>query len=144
MALGLAGVDGLLESGANLRARQPGQLFAIALPEGFEHHPVGRLRPFDETGDVEARIGRDDRADAARGTLLVDEGARFRRARRHVGRDERRLGFGLGLGTGDRLLLVTRPLPEDGIEPKAHEEGDHGQQDDFDGQPISPGKTPLT
>ena len=42
-------------------------------------------------------------------------------------------------GPGHRLLLVAGALAEDRVEPEPHEQGDHGKQDDLDGQPNSPG-----
>ena len=113
---------------ADLVIGEEGELLAVALPEGLEHHPVGGLRAFEEAGDVEAGIGGDDRADAGGGALLIGEAARlgryWRRRRRAVAAGG---ASGVGFGPGHRLLLVAGPLAEHGIEPEAHEQGDHGQ-----------------
>ena len=140
VAGGLALGDRRLEGGADLVAGEEGQLLAVALPEGLEHHPVGGLRALEEAGDVEAGIGGDDRADAGGGALLVGEAARLGAGRRRRrARAAAVSASGAGLGPGHRLLLVAGALAEHGIEPQAHEQGDHGQQDDLDGQPNSPG-----
>ena len=74
--------DRRLEGCAHLVAGEMAKLLAVALPEGFEDHPVGGLGAFEEAGDVEARIGGDDRADAGGGAVLIDEAARLGGVRR--------------------------------------------------------------
>ena len=58
-----------------------------------------------------------------------------------------RLGFGSGggglgpgrrLGTGHRLLLMAGAPAQHRIEPQPHEQGDHRQQHDLEGQVHSP------
>ena len=92
VAGGLALVDRGLEGGADLVVGEEGELLAVALPEGFEHHPIGGLGALEEAGDVEAGIGGDDRADAGGGALLIGEAAR-------LGADWRRAS---GVGGGGR------------------------------------------
>ena len=88
-------------------------------------------------------IGGDDRADAGSGALLVNQPARLGRIGGQIGDRGHGLGFGLRFRADHRLLLVAGPLAEHGIEPQPDEEGDHGQEDDLDGQPNSPGSCSL-
>ena len=53
------GRESFLDMGVDMAAER----FKVALPECFEDHPVGRLRAFQETRDIEGRIGGKDRAD---------------------------------------------------------------------------------
>ena len=39
----------------------------VALPEGFEDQPIGALRALEEAGDVEGRVGGEERANARAG-----------------------------------------------------------------------------
>ncbi len=80
---------------------EPGEQLAVGRrAERLEDHPVGALRAFEETGDVEARIGADDRADAGGGAFLIGIAARF-------GRRGRDIGSGGGRRGGPRRGEVT-------------------------------------
>ena len=56
----------------------------IALPERFEDHAVGRLGAFEEAGDVERRVGGEDRAHARAGGRQIGQVAGVLRRRRHA------------------------------------------------------------
>ena len=115
------------------------QRIEIALPERFEHQPVGALRPFEETGDVKARVGGKDRSNAGPreghvGKVAgVVRGRRGDRRRRSPRFDARILVGGLE----DRLLLVAGTLAEHAVEAKPDEQSDQ-REDDNDRQIENP------
>ena len=58
----LALLDGRRESLVDMSVDMAAKRFKVALPKCFEDHPVGRLRAFQEAGDIESRVGGKDRA----------------------------------------------------------------------------------
>ena len=111
----------------------------VALPEGFEDHPVGRLRAFEEAGDVELRIGGEQCAHPGPGgrqigeVAIVGDRRRLRAGAWTAARLDPRVGVG---GLQDRLFMAGA-LAEHGIEPKADEQGDQGKDDDGGQDSIS-------
>ncbi len=107
----------------------------IALPERFEDQPVSRLRAFDKLGNVEARVGSEDRANS--GPRRRNEGhvARIdRRRRRGRGLAHPRSDACVGIGRLQYgLLLVAGSLTEHAVEAQPDKEGDKCEDDD-DGQ----------
>ena len=138
VALGLAIGDRLFERRAHIGAGKAGKGRAIAGPEGLEDHAIGGLRAFEEAGDIEAAIGGDDRANAAGRALFEGEAGRIGPGRGGTRPRRRRLRRRSRLWPRHRLLLMARALTEDGVQAKPHEQSDHGQQHDSDGQQRSP------
>ena len=94
------------------------------------------MRAFEEAGDVEARVGGEDRADARPGGRQIGQVAGV--GRRSAARSTAALtrGSTTRIGVGrlqDRLLLMAGALAEHAVQAQADEQGDEGEDDD-DGQ----------
>ena len=63
----LALLDGRVERLEDMVVDERAKTGRVALPIGFEDHPVGGLRAFQEARDVERRVGGEQRADARSG-----------------------------------------------------------------------------
>ncbi len=104
----------------------------VAFPEGFEDHPISCSGAFEKAGDVEARIGGEDRADAGPGGRDVGKVTSLRRRRLGCHRlSNLRRGARVRVGRPeDRLLLMARPLAEHAVEAKPDEQCGQSQNDD--------------
>ena len=104
----------------------------LALPEGFEDHPVGRLGALEEAGDVERRVGGKQRAHAwprGRQERHVAAVGRDRLRRRGLGHARLDPGIGVG-GLQNRLLLMARALSEHAVKAQSDEQSDEREDDD--------------
>src|SRR6185437_1367754 len=109
----------------------------IAFPERLEDHPVSGLGAFEESRDIEVRVGREDRANAGTGGWNERHVAAVsRRGRRDWRRPHRRSRPGVRFcGPEDRLLLMPCALPEHAVEAKPDEQG-YECEDDNNGQRL--------
>jgi len=108
-------------------------LVELAFPEGFEDHPVSRLRPVKEAGDVERRIGCKQRTHPRAGGRQICEvtGIGGRLGRGGNGRG-RALYTGVRIGGfQDRLLFMTRTLAKHAVEAKPDEQRNERKDDDY-------------
>jgi hypothetical protein len=104
----------------------------IALPEGFEDHPVGRLRPFKKTGNVKIGVRSEDRPHT--GPCCRDECHVAIVDRRWLRRWRLR-DWGRGARIRirrleDGLLFVASALTEHAVKSKPDEQGNQCKDDD--------------
>jgi hypothetical protein len=128
------GGDRLFKGARDIGVAQPFQFLPVTAPERLQHHPVRGLSPVHELGNVERAVRRDQGANARLapcGNQAVGKPDRIAMAIvNRAGLQHRDLGA-LIRRTGGRLLLMARPLAENGIEPQRQKAGDEGEDDDY-------------
>ena len=114
---------------------QVAQRVAVALPIGFEDHPIRRFGAFHEAAGVEIAVAGEQLAQADFGGGFVNEargvgGADRRRRRFAVLQTHRRRRGAIVAARQHGFLLMPGALAEYRVQPHAEEGGNHGEQDD--------------